>query len=268
MNFENIFTVQAPIDEVFAALMDVERVAPCMPGAEVLERVGEDAYKVGVKVKVGPISMLYRGQVEVVDRDPASHQATMQVKAREARGQGTADARVHMGLDGQDGATRATLVTQLQLSGRAASMGRGVIGDISAKLIEEFAANLAQMLGAGAEAPAGVGAPAEAPGLEATAGLEQRGGSGSPGGTTGAPAGASVSVTAPAAPKAPPAATPPAAAAQAAPATPPSAESLPVAKIAASVIAGRLSNPRTLFATTLVFAVVFLAIGFAIGRAA
>jgi uncharacterized protein len=255
MNFENIFTVQAPIDEVFAAMMDVERVAPCMPGAEVLERVGDDAYKVGVKVKVGPISMLYRGQVEVIERDPASHQATMYVKAREARGQGTADARVHMDLDGQDGATRATLVTELQLSGRAASMGRGVIGDISAKLIEEFASNLAQMLGGSIETPAGAAAPAEATGREAAAGLEQRGGSGPPGGSRGAPAGASVSVTAPAASKAPPAATPPA------------AQSLPVAKLAASVIAGRLSNPRTLLATTIVFAVIFLAIGFAIGRA-
>jgi uncharacterized protein len=264
MNFENVFTVQAPIDEVFATLMDVERVAPCMPGAEVLERVGDDAYKVGVKVKVGPISMLYRGQVEIVERDPVSHQATMQVKAREARGQGTADARVHMDLASQDGATRATLVTELQLSGRAASMGRGVIGDISGKLIEEFAANLAQMLGAGTEAPSGVAAPVEA----ATAGPEQLGGSGPPGGSTGAPAGASVSVTAPAASKTPPAATPAAAQSQAPAASPPAARSLPVAKIAASVIAGRLSNPRTLLVTTIVFAVIFLAIGFAIGRAA
>src|ERR1700756_4766340 len=98
MKFENEFTVQAPIGDVWATLMDVERVAPCMPGAEVLERVGDDSYKVGIKVKLGPISMLYRGQVDIVERDEEAHTATMRAKAREARGQGTADAHVHMSL--------------------------------------------------------------------------------------------------------------------------------------------------------------------------
>src|SRR4051794_10842365 len=124
MKFENDFTVQAPIEQVWTTLLDVERVAPCMPGAEVLERTGENAYKVGIKVKVGPISMLYRGQVEITERDDASHQATMRAKAREARGQGTADAHVHMGVVEQAGAAHATIATDLQLSGRAAAMGR------------------------------------------------------------------------------------------------------------------------------------------------
>jgi carbon monoxide dehydrogenase subunit G len=236
MNFENSFGVDAPIDEVFAALMDIERVAPCMPGAEVLERVGDNAYKVGVRVKVGPISMMYRGQVEIVERDDGSHEATMQVKAREARGQGTADAKVHMALNQENGATEARMVTDLALSGRAASMGRGVIGDVAGKLIEEFAGNLAEMLRAEPRAPATAPAAAAEPTPQAAPQPT----------ATASPA----TVTAP-------------------PAAPASSRStsLPVGKLAASVIAGRLSNPRTLLITTVVFAVIFIAIGFAIGRA-
>ena len=98
MKFENAFTVDAPVDEVWRTLLDVERVAPCMPGAEVTERIGDDAYKVSVKVKVGPMSMTYRGEVQIVDRDEQERRATMHVKAKEARGQGTADADVHMSL--------------------------------------------------------------------------------------------------------------------------------------------------------------------------
>ena len=149
MKFENAFTVPAPVDEVWTTLLDLERVAPCMPGAEVLEQTGENAYKVGIKVKVGPISMTYRGQVEITDRDEEAHQATMRVKAREARGQGTADATVRMGVSQFADGAQAKMDTDLQLSGRAASMGRGVIGDVAEKLIETFAGNLADMLGRG-----------------------------------------------------------------------------------------------------------------------
>ena len=70
MRFENEFEVPAPADQVYDALLDVERVAPCMPGAEVLKRVGDDAYKVGIKVKLGPMSMQYKGQVEMIEKDP------------------------------------------------------------------------------------------------------------------------------------------------------------------------------------------------------
>lgn len=146
MRFENDFSVDAPIDEVFAALLDLERVAPAMPGAEVTERIGEDAYKVAIKVKLGPMTMNYRGDVEVRDRDAASHTATMHVKAREARGQGTATADVVMRLAEQDGATHTRIEADVQLAGRAAAMGRGLIEDVSRKLVDQFAGNLAQML--------------------------------------------------------------------------------------------------------------------------
>lgn len=219
MRFENSFAVAAPIGEVWSALLDVERVAPCMPGAEVLERVDDDSYKVAIKVRVGPISMTYRGDVQIIERDEAGHAATMRAKAREARGQGTADAHVHMSLREQDGGTAATLDTEVALSGRVAAMGQGVIGDVSAKLVETFAANLAAMLGpAAGEAP-----PATA-----------------------------AAVGAPEAPAPPP--------------HPPADTALPVGRIAAGVIAGRLANPRTLGTVALTYAIVFAAIGFLIGR--
>jgi carbon monoxide dehydrogenase subunit G len=214
VNFENGFTVSAPIDKVWQALLDVERVAPCMPGAEVIERVSEDAYKVGIRVKVGPMAMTYRGEVQIAGRDEQTHTATMHAKARESRGQSTADAQVQMALAEEPGGTRATLATDLKLSGRVAAMGQSVIADVAAALVATFAENLAAML-----TPEPV--PAAAPAEEIAA----------------------------------------------APASRPAVrESLPVGRIAASVIASRLSNPRTLAIATTMFAVICIAIGFAIGR--
>src|SRR3954468_6289997 len=152
MKFENTFAVDAPIDEVYATLLDVERVAPCVPGAEVLEKTGDDAYQVAIKVRVGPISMTYRGNVEIVERDETAHRAVMRARARETRGQGTADARVDLSLT-QDGATtNGTMVADVQLAGRAAAMGRGVIQDVSAKIVTTFSQNLEAMLAGGGRA--------------------------------------------------------------------------------------------------------------------
>lgn len=146
MRFENTFAVDAPIDAVYAAMLDVERMAPCVPGAEVLERTDDGAYKVAIKIRVGPISMTYRGSVEVVEDDPEARRAVMRVRAREARGQGTADAEVQMRLAQSNGATQGAITTDVQLSGRAGSMGRGVIEDVSGRIVETFAQNLAAML--------------------------------------------------------------------------------------------------------------------------
>jgi carbon monoxide dehydrogenase subunit G len=248
MKFENAFTVQAPARDVWAALMDVERVAPCMPGAEVLERISDDAYKVGIKVKVGPMSMVYRGQVEIVERDEAARRATMRAKAKESRGQGTADAHVHMSLLEQPDGTQATLETEVQLSGKAAAMGQGVIGDVSAKLVETFAANLAEMLvPTPAAAPRGA-APAERKQPEPGTGV----GPAPPG--NGAAPPSSAHEHAGAGPPPPPSRPKPA------------QDSLPIGQIAASVIAGRLKDPRALLIAGAAVAFVFGAIGYAIGR--
>src|SRR5919107_5188612 len=152
MRFENTFEVDAPIDEVYNALLDVERVAPCVPGAEVLDKTSDDAYQVAIKVKVGPISMTYKGNVEIVERDEANHRAVMRARARETRGQGTADARVDLSLDQPGETTNGTMVADVQLAGRAAAMGRGVIQDVSAKIVSTFAQNLEAMLRGGGAA--------------------------------------------------------------------------------------------------------------------
>jgi len=152
MKFENTFEVDAPIDQVYEALLDIERVAPCVPGAQVHERKSEDAFEVGIKVKVGPMSMLYKGTVEIVDRQPEQHTAQMRAKARESRGQGNADAQVHMALTSDNGKTRGTIDTDVKLSGKAAAMGGGVIQEVSGKLVDQFSKNLAEMLSGGSEA--------------------------------------------------------------------------------------------------------------------
>lgn len=171
MRFENQFAVDSPIETVWDAVLDVERVAPTVPGAQVLEQTGDDAYKVAIKVRVGPMSMTYRGEVEIAERDDDAHRAVMKARAKEARGQGTADADVTMQLRGENGRTSATVTTEVELSGKAAQMGQGVLQDVAGRLVETFAKNLEMMLEGGeapaAEAPAGApAAKAEAPAAE------------------------------------------------------------------------------------------------------
>jgi uncharacterized protein len=261
VKFENNFSVDAPIDEVYAALLDVERVAPCVPGAEVLEQTGDDAYAVAIKVKVGPISMTYRGNVEIIERDEAAHRAVMRARAREMRGQGTADARVQMSLTENGSTTNGTMVADVQLAGRAAAMGRGVIQDVSGKIVATFAQNLEAML-SGAPAPAAAGAPAAEPqaaaaqpqaaatepepqatGPEAPPGPQATGAEAG-GGPEAAAAAAAAGETEAAAPKAPP---PPAAPPPPRPVPAPAEEStLPIGQIVGSVLLGRLRDPKVL----------------------
>jgi carbon monoxide dehydrogenase subunit G len=149
MEFENRFTVQAPVEETWALLLDVERIAPCMPGAQVLEQTGDASYKVAVKVKLGPMTMTYKGDVEIVEHDDASHRATMKAKAKEARGQGTATADIVMALHAGAEGTEASILTSMQVSGKAAAMGQGVIKDVAAALTARFAENVAALVEGG-----------------------------------------------------------------------------------------------------------------------
>ena len=153
MQFENRFDVDAPMEQVWETILDVERVAPNVPGAKVLERTGDNAYKVSIKVKVGPMSMTYKGDVEIVEQDDAAHRAVMRAKAKESRGQGTANADVTMVLSGENGRTAGQITTDVDVTGKVASMGRGMLQDVSGRLISTFAENLEKML-AGGEAPA------------------------------------------------------------------------------------------------------------------
>jgi uncharacterized protein len=168
MKFENGFEVDAPVDEVWKAVLDIERVAPNVPGAQVIERTGDDSYKVGIKVKIGPISMTYRGDLEIVEHDDSAHRAVLRVKAKEARGQGTADADSTIELSGDDGHTSGKVTTDVRLSGRAASMSRGIVEDVSRRMLDTFAHNLAESLG-GPEPKAETEQPAPPPPPEAPA---------------------------------------------------------------------------------------------------
>lgn len=161
MEFENSFAVKAPIAEVWEVLLDVERAAPCMPGAKVLERSGDDEYVVSMRVKVGPITMEYKGNVQILEKDPVAHRAVMSGSGRELRGQGAAEARAEMVLVEEAGETVATIKSDVKLSGRIASMGQGVIVDVTKRMVDAFSANLAAMLATPQPTPA---APAAAPG--------------------------------------------------------------------------------------------------------
>jgi uncharacterized protein len=180
MRFENQFDVDAPLESVWEAVLDVERVAPTVPGAQVLERTGDDAYQVAIKVKVGPMSMTYRGEVEITERDEAAHRAVMKARAKEARGQGMADADVTMVLRGENGRTAATVTTDVELSGKAATMGQGVLQDVAGRLVETFAKNLASMLEGGEPSPVAAAAPARPSQEEGPAPSAEREGPGTP----------------------------------------------------------------------------------------
>lgn len=165
MQIDSAFSVVAPIDKVWDTLMDFQRVAACVPGAEILNKLSDDAYQIGMKVKLGPVSMQYKGQMTVLERNADEHRAVFQGRAQEARGQGTAEATVTLRLAEAQGSTQGTVSADLALSGKAAAMGKSVIGGVTEQMMALFAANLQTLLAEPAgEAPgeAGQEAPGEA----------------------------------------------------------------------------------------------------------
>ena len=143
MQLENEFSVPAPVSEVWKTLLDVERIAPCMPGATV-ERVDGDEVAGRVRVKVGPVTASYAGTARFVTKDEAAHRFVLEGSGRETRGTGTASATVEVGMSEQDAVTRVRVVTSLEVTGKQAQFGRGVMADIAAKLTDQFAACLAE----------------------------------------------------------------------------------------------------------------------------
>jgi carbon monoxide dehydrogenase subunit G len=160
MKLTNEITVPAPIDEAWALILDVERVAPCLPGASV-EQAEEDQYKGSMKVKIGPIVSTFNGTLKIDEADEEAHRAVLNAKARDSRGKGTANATITSTLEPADEGTRVTVETDLRVTGPAASFGRGVMQDVSAMLMTQFADCLATKLGR--EAPAEAAAAGEAP---------------------------------------------------------------------------------------------------------
>ncbi len=157
MELEHTFTVPVPEERAWDVLLDVERVAPCMPGAS-LDSVQGDEIKGRIKVKVGPISMTYAGTARFTERDPQAHVITLEATGKETRGAGTASATVRSMLEARGDQTHVIVHTTLNVTGRPAQFGRGVMAEVGGKLIGIFAGNLAQMLTADNVA----GSPAEA----------------------------------------------------------------------------------------------------------
>lgn len=146
MDMNNSFEVNSPVGETWEVLTDVEQIAPCLPGAS-LTGVSGSQYQGLVKVKVGPITAQYRGTAEFVERDDQAHRAVISAKGRDTRGAGNASAVITAQLHEVDaGTTRVDVRTKLTITGRVAQFGRGVMADVSAKLMSQFADNLADLI--------------------------------------------------------------------------------------------------------------------------
>jgi carbon monoxide dehydrogenase subunit G len=157
---ENEFTVAASPDDTYALMTDVERVAPCIPGASITGRRDDGAYDALVTMKMGPISLTYKGVIEIIEQDDAARTAVMRAKATEAKGQGTAQATLTMDIDDAGGGSTTVKVgSDILVTGRVAQMGRGIMTDVAGKMIGEMAKAMEATLVAGAEAKARGEAP-------------------------------------------------------------------------------------------------------------
>ncbi|MCK0091604.1 SRPBCC family protein [Rhodococcus sp. HNM0563] len=165
MQLEHQLSVPAPVDEVWAALLDPEKVAPCMPGAT-LTGVDGDTFTGTVKVKLGPVALTYKGTGVYVEKDESARRAVIEANAKDARGNGTVSATITIVLTGEGDHTDGTVTTDMTITGKPAQFGRGMISDVGGKILEQFAACLSEKLGPGAaepeEAPA-AGASASTP---------------------------------------------------------------------------------------------------------
>jgi carbon monoxide dehydrogenase subunit G len=160
VRLDHEFTVPAPIGEVWQAVVDPERVAPCMPGAT-LTKVEGDKFSGTVKVKLGPISLLYKGNGEFLEKDEAGHKVTIKASGKDSRGAGTAAATVTLTLTEAEGGggTHGTVATDLAITGKPAQFGRGLISEVGGKILDTFAGCLSGKLAPAAEpAPAPVAA--------------------------------------------------------------------------------------------------------------
>jgi uncharacterized protein len=142
VKLENTFTVPVPVDTAWQVLLDVPRIAPCMPGATLTGQDG-DNFTGNVKVKLGPINLTYGGTATITSRDDSTHVAVIRATGKETRGSGTASATITARLHEQDGSTNVAVETDLTITGKPAQFGRGVLAEVSGKLITQFADCLA-----------------------------------------------------------------------------------------------------------------------------
>ncbi len=153
MELEHSFTVPAGVDETWATFMDLEQVGSCFPGATVTE-ASDEAFAGTVKVKLGPIALVYGGTGKFVERDDAAHRAVIEAKGKDKRGNGTAGATVRIALAPAGTGTQVDVTTDLQVTGKPAQFGRGVMQDVSDKLLQQFVGCIEGRLGESSTAPA------------------------------------------------------------------------------------------------------------------
>jgi carbon monoxide dehydrogenase subunit G len=153
MDLKNSFVVPADIETAWATLLDVEKIAPCMPGATLETNDGED-FTGKVKVKLGPVSMTYGGAAKFLERDASTHTAIIEGTGKETRGSGTAKAHVTTKLfEEGPNSTRVEVTTDLTVTGKPAQFGRGVMQDVAGRIIDQFSANLEAVIAGGGEQP-------------------------------------------------------------------------------------------------------------------
>jgi carbon monoxide dehydrogenase subunit G len=138
VKMENEFTVEAPVEQAWETLLDLERITPCLPGAALEEESG-DEYKGTMTIRLGPVTQKYNGTVSFEETDEESRRAVLKADGKDARGQGTASATITSTLSEEDGGTKVRVETDMHLTGRAAQFGRGVQQEVATKLINQFA---------------------------------------------------------------------------------------------------------------------------------
>ncbi|MDP9301698.1 MAG: SRPBCC family protein [Actinomycetota bacterium] len=165
MLIENAFTVAKPLGQVWDYLLDVHKVAPCMPGAELTETIDDRNWKGKLTMKFGPVSMSFAGSVTLEERDDAAHRVVLHAKGTEQKGKGAADAKVTSWLEAVDAGTAVKMQADMTLTGAAAQLSRGLLPEVSKRLTQQFADCLEQNLGgaAGAGEPAAASTPSSAP---------------------------------------------------------------------------------------------------------
>jgi uncharacterized protein len=158
VKIEDSFQVDVPVDEAWKVLLDLERIAPCLPGAQLTEVEG-DEYRGTVKIKVGPITAQYKGVAKIEEADEANRKVVLQAEGRDTRGQGNASATVTATLVPEGTSTTVNIDTDLNITGKVAQFGRGVMADVSSKLLGQFADNLKKDVLSGEGAPTAAEAP-------------------------------------------------------------------------------------------------------------
>ena len=169
MEFDNSFDVPVPVDQAWDLMMDIERIAPCVPGAELTEVVDERTYKGKISVKLGPVALTFNGQTTFEELDPANHAAKLKAQGTDAKGRGGAHAKVDFHMEPSDIGTKVLIHTNLQLSGAVAQYGRGVgmVADLAQQIIAQFADCLEKNVIAQERAKNGDNAAAGTEGLQA-----------------------------------------------------------------------------------------------------